>query len=115
MAHCLKRIIKGFEELSKTSQFQCLTNSLRDRGQDNLTAIVALAIALRRQKSSETCTRHIFQFAHIDNKFVFTSIIRSFEGLRQLWSCGTVHTSFDGNHVAMFELLNRYVHRTPPG
>src|SRR5690242_9735903 len=114
MAHCLKRIIEGLEQFGKPSQFQGLTDAIRDRGKDDFPAIVTLAVALGSQKSPEPCTGHIFQFAHIDNEFVFASIIRRLECLRQLRSRGTIHPPFDGNHVAMFELLNRYVHRTPP-
>src|SRR5690242_14155480 len=114
MAHCLKRIIEGLEEFSKPSQLQGLTDSVRNGGKDDLPTIITLAIALSSQKSPEPCTGHVFQFAHIDNKFVFASIIRGLECLRQLLSRGAIHPPFDGNHVAMFELLNRYVHRTPP-
>src|SRR5215212_4916677 len=103
MAYSLKRIIKGFKKLGKTSQFQSLADSLWNRSKDDLPTIVALAIALRRQKSPEPCTGHIFQFAHIDDQFVFASIIRSFEACA---NCGAVELSTRPLTAIMSQCLN---------
>ena len=53
MAYSLERIIKGFEEFSKTSQFQCLANSFRNRGQDHFSTIVTLTVALCSQQGTK--------------------------------------------------------------
>src|SRR5690349_1756043 len=114
MAYSLERIIKGLKEFGKTSQFQSLANSFRNRGQHNFPTIVTLRVALCSQQGTEAGTGHVLQLAHIDNKLVFAAIIGTFQCLRKLWSSGTIHPPFDRNHVAMLELLNRDVHRTPP-
>src|SRR4026207_1936002 len=104
MAYSLEWIIKGLEEFGKTSQFQCLANSLRNRCQYNFSTIVTFTVALCSQQGTEAGTGHVLQLAHIDNKLVFTAIVGTSKGLRQLWSCGTIHPPLDRDHVAMLEL-----------
>ena len=109
-----KRVVEDFEEFGEARQFEGLFDTVRDRAQYDLAAIVFFASALCGEQGAKPGAGHILKFGHIHDQFVVAVIGEFIQCLSQLRRCGTIHASIYQNNVTMLEFLGCYFHSLPP-